>query len=202
MFEKFLSANAADFRQRYEGTFGFYRDENGKRLLTKLSHIREDVCIFTDARDVEYRLNPNAEKNIGFEFIPPRAAFYNVVDGAALVCRVAARQFQRGLSSKNTGIYLLNGNLRQQRVGFPMLTKIYLQAIPPRMAYANWNALPSVAITKQLACSEGRLYMFENVIGSYTKEGDHFKVALDEPDLWRTEIQDGFKSIGCTVEVS
>jgi hypothetical protein len=204
MFEKFLSANTGDFRQRYEGTFGFYRDEKGKRLLTKLVAIRGDVCVFVDSKGIEYKLYPDAESDIGFEFIPPKAAYYNTTDGAVLVVRQAARQFQRGLSSKNTVIYTLKSALLQSRVDFPMLEKIHLKAVTPREAYAQWEALPSVAISKQLACDKASasLFVYENKVGSFTKGKDHFQVLLNEPALWRTEVQDAFKSIGCTVGVN
>lgn len=204
MFEKFTTENADNFRQRYEGTFGFYRDgETNKRILTKLNYIRNDYCGFVDSRGVEYKLYPNSEKDIGFEFIPPRSDYYNTVDGAVLVKRVAARQFQRGLSSKNTAIYQLESRgLDAARVDFPMLNKIYLNPVAIRDAFAKKDSLPSVAISKQLALTEHTVYLFEKQIGTYAQKGTHFAFKLEEPDLWRTEINDALKSLHCTVEVA
>jgi hypothetical protein len=202
MFEKFLTENAADFRQRYEGSFGFYRDENGKRMLSKLTSVGR-VCVFVDSRGVEYKLNPDSERNIGFEFLPPKASWYNVDEGAVLVRRVAARQFQRGLSSKNTNIYLLSDRLREIKVDFPILEKIYLKSMTPQDAYRMWEKLPSVALSKQLALGKGGIvYLYENKIGTYAKKDSRLYVKLDEPSLWKTEVQDACRAVGCSVEVS
>jgi hypothetical protein len=82
MFEKFLSQNLESFKQRYEGTFGFYRNEEGKRLLVRLDSITARNCVFKDANGVDYRIRPDSEENIGFEFLPPKSQWYNTVDGA------------------------------------------------------------------------------------------------------------------------
>lgn len=204
MFEKFTAAGAADFRQRYEGTYGFYRDENGKRLLTKLSYIRNEVCVFIDSRGVEYRLNPDAESNIGFEFIPPKAAYHNTPNETILVSRIAARQFQRGLSYKNTNLWsLMPGGLMQVKMDFPLLERIYLKAISPRDAVAAFSTRSSVAISKQLALTSlGVVFLYEKPIGKYTRKDNHLSFKLDEPSLWKTEVQDACRDIGFTVEVS
>jgi hypothetical protein len=203
MFEKFTSANAADFRQRYEGTYGFYRDEKGKRLLTQLSYIRENVCVFIDSRGVEYKLFPNAESDLGFDFIPPRSTFYNTADGAMLVERIAARQFQRGLSPKNTAIHLLRaGGLTGVKVGFPALEKIYATTPVAPDVFVLSDGI-SVALSKQLALDPvGGVYIFSNRVGVFKRQDKHFIVTLDEPNLWRTEVKEALTRAGCTVEVA
>lgn len=203
MFEKFTTANAHDFRQRYEGTFGFFKGGDGKRLLTKLSYIRQDVCAFVDSRGVEYKLYPNTEKDIGFEFIPPKASYHNTPDGAKLVQRIAARQFQRGLSGKNTAISWLNPTLVPLRVDFTVLESIFLKAVDCKTAFANYDLLPSVALSGQIAINNvGEVYMYERRIGTYTKKGPHMVVKLESADLWRTEVADAVRASGGTVEVS
>lgn len=203
MFEKFTTANAGDFRQRYEGTFGFYRGEDGKRLLTKLQYIRADVCSFVDSRGVEYKLFPNTEKNIGFEFIPPKAAYHNTPTGAKLVQRVAARQFQRGLSAKNTLIYWLKEGLLQCNVSFAELDSIFMKAVDAQTAFKNFDNLPSVALSGQVALSkQGDVYMYEKKIGTFTKTGPRVVAKLESPSLWRTEVMDSIRAAGGVAEVS
>ncbi len=205
MFEKFLSSNMDDFRQRYEGTYGFYRGEDGKKLLVTLSSIRDEVCTFSDAKGVQYKLNADAAKDIGFEFIPPKAGYYNTVDGVVLVSRIPSRQFQRGLSSKNTNISALTiGQFLPLRVGFEILEKVYLKAIPPREAHAAWNMRQAIAISKQIALEPNtkEVYLYANAIGTFERSNTTFMVKLQEPTLWRTEIMDAFKAMDCTVEIS
>jgi hypothetical protein len=213
VFEKFLSNNSGDFRQRYEGTFGFYRGEDGKKLLVRLEAINERVCLFIDKNGLEYRLNVDSEKDIGFDFIPPKSGYYNTLmdDGTlqpVLVSRVPARQFQRGVSSKNTKITrLIAGQAAAIPFNFPILEKIYLTALSTEEAFGRWNNNPkagAVAISKQLAldATVGKVLLYENWIGTFKKKDTHFTCKLDEPALWRTEITDAFRALGCTTEVN
>ena len=77
MFEKFLSANVESFRQRYEGTYGFYRDEKKKRLLVRLDSISPEECVFVNADGIDFRLRVDTSRDIGFEFLPPKSAWRN-----------------------------------------------------------------------------------------------------------------------------
>ena len=45
MFEKFLSNNAHDFRQRYQGTFGFFCNNHDKKppMLCKIGFVEEEL---------------------------------------------------------------------------------------------------------------------------------------------------------------
>lgn len=204
MFEKFLSGNAREFAQRYEGTYGFFRDEQGKKSLVRLDAVRDSTCFFSNRIGLEFHLNADTEKNIGFEFIPPKAQFYNTDIGALLVTRVAARQFQRGITHRNTSIRLLVKNgFGNYPVDFTNLEKIYLKATTPVDAFKNWGE-HSVAISNNIAMSPkgDKVYLWDKVIGVYTKLDRHFMIKLEEPLLWRTEVTDAFKSLPCTFEVA
>lgn len=204
MFEKFLSHNAREFAQRYEGTYGFYKDENGKKSLVRLDSVRDNTCFFYNIRGLEFHLNADTEKNIGFEFIPPKAQFYNTDIGALLVTRVAARQFSRGINQRNTSIRLLVKNgFGNYPVDFINLEKIYQKAISPADAFKAWKET-SVAISNKIAMSPmgTKVYLWDKVIGEYTKKGNHFTIKLEEPLLWRTEVTDALKALPCTFEVN
>jgi hypothetical protein len=205
MFEKFMSSNAGDFRQRYEGTYGFYRDDKGKRILTQLSGIGEDVCNFVDAKGVDYRLNADSQKDIGFEFIPPKSQYYNTSMGAVLVLRLAARQFQRGISPKNISInQLVEGLFVPVRVGFTILAKVYEQDVSVKEAWAALQAkkTQSCALSNQLAMDTQRVWLFQDCIGSYTQEGTILKIKLNEPTLWSSEVRDACRALEFTAEIS
>jgi hypothetical protein len=205
MFEKFLRANAQDFRQRYEGTYGFYRDEKGKRMLAQLTGITEDVCLFVDARGIEYRLNVDAEKDIGFEFLPPRSGYFNTKRGAMLVKRVAARQFQRGVTGKNVAISLLiAASLQLQRMGFPLLESIYEKTVSAKEALAMFQSgeTPSVALSSSFGLDNaGVVWVLDEAIGSHQREGNTYKVKLNEKCPFKTELTDAFRALSIQAEV-
>lgn len=205
MFEKFLRENANDFRQRYEGTYGFYRDEKGKRLLAQLTAITEETCLFTDARGIEYRLNVDAEKDIGFEFLPPRSGYFNTRRGAMLVKRVAVRQFQRGVTGKNVTISLLNSaSLQLQRMGFSLLEAVYEKNVPAKDAVVLFHSgeAPSVALSSSFGIDNaGFVWVLDEVIGTHQREGERYKVKLNDQCPFKTEIVDSFRALSIQAEV-
>jgi hypothetical protein len=202
MFEKFLRANAENFRQRYEGTFGFYKDETGRRLLCRLDGIGDGACSFIDARGVTYRLNADSEGEKGFEFLPPKSQFYNTDGATYLVKRIAARQFQRGICNRNTAIYSLKGDrMVEERVDFPVLSKVYEGAKTAKEIIERLSAdsMPDNGFALNGAIALGRhgVFVYDQLVGTYeTKDYAHFKVQLEEPSLWRNEVADALKHMG------
>jgi hypothetical protein len=200
VFEKFTSANAADFRQRYQGTFGFYRNDHEKKepLLCQLKFI-EDKVAFTDKRGIEYSLNPDVPENIGFQFLPPKAGYFNTSTGAMLVTRTAARQFQRGISDRNTAIYSLDQlrGFRSVGVTFATLEKVFYSKLSVEEAVAAFNSgkAPSVAFSSQFGTDGNNVYVLATVCGKVIdKSPELWKIKLDDPDLFKTEINDALKA--------
>lgn len=204
MFEKFLSANLESFKQRYEGTYGFYRDEKRKRLLVRLDSISGEECSFTNSDGIDFKLRPDTSRDIGFEFLPPKSAWYNTPEGAVWTQRIAQRQFSRGVTNKNLEILLLDkGVLLPQRVDFKTLGNIYERPIPPAMAIKEFGNGKSMALSHAFALSASeRIYLFKEVIGTYTRKENKFVFKLHEPSNWKTELTDALKAIGCVAEVS
>lgn len=204
MFEKFLSANVDSFRQRYEGTYGFYRDEKKKRLLVRLDAISPEECLFVNADGIDFRLRVDTARDIGFEFLPPKSAWYNTEAGAVWTQRLAQRQFSRGVTAKNLEISLLTPDrgLSTMRVDFKNLSGIYEKAIPPQIAIADLGK-KSVAISSAFALDQaGVVYLFKETIGTYKRQDKRLTFKLNEPKNWRTEITDACTAIGFTAEIS
>lgn len=208
MFEKFLSQNQESFRQRYEGTYGFYSDGR-KRLLVKLAEISTAQCAFVDADGVSYRVRPDHPDKVGFEFLPPKSAWYNTEQwGAVYTQRLAQRQFQRGITSKNVELLqLAGGDLHPRRLDFHSLSAIYEHNVDPKTAFKGYASgrVPSIAISSQFAIDllAEQIRVLKEPIGSCKwdkKTGFTFK--LTEPQLWRTEITDAITGMGCTADIS
>jgi hypothetical protein len=204
LFEKFLSANVDSFRQRYEGTYGFYRDEKKKRLLVRLDSISAEECTFVNADGIDFRLRVDTSRDIGFEFLPPKSAWYNTEGGAVWTQRLAQRQFSRGVTSKNLEISLLTPDrgLTPMRVDFKTLSSIYEKALAPALAIEALGK-KSVAISSAFALDQsGIVYLFKEVIGAYTRQDKRLVFKLNEPKNWRTEISDACMAIDFTAEIS
>jgi hypothetical protein len=200
MFEKFMSANAGDFRTRYQGTFGFYTNEGkGQRFLSKLTFV-DNVVTFVDKRNIEYKMNPDSENDIGFEFLPPESKWNNTKNGAVYVERGAARQFTRGVSERNIKIYTLNGELGllNTRVDFESLESIYESNLSYKEAFAAFTAkkVPSCALSKKLAMTPKALYVLATKCGKVLElTPEKVVLQLTEPELFRTEFNDALKGL-------
>lgn len=204
MFEKFLSGNVESFRQRYEGTYGFFRDDKKNRTLVRLDSISETRCDFLDADGLNYHINADTAEEMGFEFIPPKSSWYNTPDfGAVFTQRRAQRQFSRGIHSGNLAMFALtSGVTANLGVDFVSLSQIYEKAIPPRQALEKWKEGTSIAISGQFALSSGNVFLFLDNVGTYKRSGSHFLFKLREPRLWKTEITDALTSLGQTLEIA
>lgn len=204
MFEKFTSAGARDFQQRYQGTYGFYRDKDKPRLLTKINFV-EGIVSFQDRKGVEYTLNPDRPGDIGFEFLPPKSGFHNTPEGAYYVERRAQRQFQRGISDRNVTLYLMrnqkNGGFRQKSVAFTTLEMIYESNISYTDAWKNFTSgkVESVAISPQIALTD-YVFVFAANIGKVEQvDATSARITLTDKDLFRTEISDAFRALNVKV---
>lgn len=210
MFEKFTSAGAGDFRQRYNGTFGYFT-RKGMRMLTQLRTIQSDgrsPCVdFIDKDGVEYKLmSDSQDETTGFEFLPPKSSWYNTDKGnPLLVTRIASKQYLRGICDRNTKVR----NLMQtsQPINFATLGTIFDSKVTPREALdlmkASKDKATGVAISPHFAVMpSGYIYCFEQAIGhtDYDKETDTFKVSLTQKDLWIQEVTDAFRRSKIKVE--
>lgn len=206
MFEKPLSGSVDSFRQRYEGTYGFWRDDDsGKRLLVQLRAITARKCLFVDQQDIEYELNTDSKGNVGFEFLPPKSQWYNTPSGVYYVERVAARQFQRGVTDANTRVYGFHKDramLAPQTLSFSLLSNIYEKHEDARQAKKTWVAKAPLALSKQIALCQDKVFLFSEQIGTYSKEDEKLVFKIKQPDLWATEVRDACRDAGWTAEVT
>lgn len=207
MFEKFLHADSGDFRQRYEGTYGFFSDhKTGKRLLVHLERVDlEDSprkVVFRDRRGVDFSIKADVQDEIGFEFLPPKSAFYNTMNGVYYVERVAARQFRRGICDNNCNVYILNERgFRRSGVNFDTLSAIFERPIEIQAAIERFKtgALPALALSPFMAILDGTLYMYKEPIGTLQEN----TITLKEGGmLFITELQDALKTLQLNYQVA
>ena len=202
MFEKFISADAPDFRQRYQGTYGYFTHK-GKRTLCRLDKISTEgsrsFVEFSDRDGLKYLLHPDSEDDsTGFEFLPPKSSYFNTKEGIPLlVNRVPARQYLRGICDRNTAIY--NMRNKMQPVDFSTLVKLFEESVSIKDALAvamkSEDGAAGVALNQAFALCIGTSIVkcFNQQIGVFDHKEGLFTVALDSPELWGQEITDAFR---------
>jgi hypothetical protein len=201
MFEKFTSAGHSDFKQRYLGTYGFFREGN-KRVLVQIKAIDRNQVSFIDRNKIIYYLNADRDSDIGFEFIPPKTSWYNVGGDCLLVTRVPARQYLRGLCDRNTSI---RGCITGGRpVDFSTLVSIFESTISVEKAAADAvDKKTAFAVSPQFAISlqNQKIFCFESEIGTAELDKNKFKIDLNQPDMWATEVRDAFARSNIEMEL-
>jgi len=203
MFEKFTSVGHGDFKQRYLGTYGFFKEGN-KRVLVQIKAIDRNQVTFIDRNKIVYYLNADRDSDIGFEFIPPKTSWYNVGGGdCLLVRRIPARQYLRGICDRNTQIIgCITGG---KPVDFAALIAIFESTISVQKAAEQAvKSKSAFAVSPQFAVdlSTNKFLCFETSIGqaTYSIEGK-FKIDLDCPEMWSTEVRDVFNRNNLEMEL-
>lgn len=186
MKEEFKSDHWKDFAQRYQGTYGWYEGSDSGRILVYLNKVSEDRLSFLDKKGLAYFARP--DQNNFFTFFPVEKGCYNYgEDDVISVRRHPARQWKRGLCQDNTTIESLStkGNIG---VGFDVLEHIFTEK--PNRALERFKAagIGNVAFNRTLAHVNGKLYIYNNVIGEF-KNGIF---QLDNP-LFGQEVEDVVK---------
>jgi hypothetical protein len=200
MFEKFLSASSADFRQRYEGTYGFYTVEGQRKFLARLDCIDPErrVAYFVDSNEVSYNINADTAREIGFEFLPPESAFYNTSDGVFFMERVASRQFKRGACSSNMRAYLIGQRgFNQVEINFNSLIPVYQKVISYPKAAESLAKTGILALSPNLMLSPKGVFVFREMIGTYS--GGTNEILVDQKGaMFITELKDALRACGLT----
>lgn len=191
MFEKFMTNNAGDFRQRYKGTYGFFH-RDGLSTLVRLDSVdleRRKVG-FVDIKGNDYYAVMNHDDNIGFSFIAPKAQWHNTGAGPLLVQRVPQKQYRRGICDNNTQLLTLDG--ANAGVNFPNLHSIFVD--PKKVADVCKDERFAVSPQFAVDLAKKRLKCNNFVIGTAGKDSKQvFHVKLDDPDLFRQEVGDAFR---------
>jgi hypothetical protein len=105
------SNNVEDFKQRYQGCFGWLSYE-GNETLVVLTNVSRDRVTFNTAKGKDFFAFVNS--GVQFKFAPIMRGWYTTSVGPVLLQRVAARQYQRGISSANTSCFCLGYGSSEQ----------------------------------------------------------------------------------------
>lgn len=200
MLETFQSETSRDFRQRYQGSYGYYTvPETNKRLMVYMEEVGDTYTTFVDENRSVYKAN--VDTGVIFEFIPISKKLFTHNDGLYLVQRKPARQWTRGITSSNTSIEVVGvGNGRA--LSFEFVEAAF--ASEPENVLQNVNALENrlrktVALSNTFGVIGTELYVYAELIGSFIPERK--EIVLDTP-IFRQELLDLVQRLGIPYKVS
>lgn len=180
MKESLTTDNAADFRQRYNGTIGWLTDDHGEKVLVHVTNVDTERVKFLDVSGTAYYANAN--KGVEFEFLPVKRAWYNTDESPVYLERVPARQFRRGIHRENTLCYRMYDGLTPANIDIKVIHEIN-QPTSRVLKQGSAFALSSVFAVDALS----RLYCFTGQIGvvDFAKK----QITLSS-DLFMQEVRD------------
>jgi hypothetical protein len=190
MIEQITAGNAHEMDRRYRDTYGFFKTSSGKRILVNVRAVDTRFTIVRDFKGNDYQLNSDTGCELEFTHVPSQW-FQPNPKTLVYVCRIAERQFKRGICQANT-------QLRSpQKNGKSLFT---IDVTPERIAQLYYkdedlNAFAKSVYeincglwSKYFAWAEETVYLRDIVIGKVdhkTKE-----IILDDHDLFQQEMRD------------
>ena len=183
MKEEFNSAYWSDFRQRYQGTYGWWETDKKERLLVYLREVGEERVIFQNKDG--FKFTAIADQGNSFTFLPVvRGCFNYLDDGVVVTRRRPARMWKRGVCEENTDIISLATG-KTLGVNFQTLEGIFGDKTNTALARFKQTLTGNAAIDNVFSVVGNKLFLYENQIGSYANR--EFTLTSD---LFQQEVND------------
>ncbi len=101
MYDTLTSKNYEDFRQRYQGSYGWLSVEGQPERIVYISKVSASKVMFNTITDRDFFAF--VDQDVRFKFLPIRRGWYKGhTNRPVLLTRIPARQYCRGISAANT----------------------------------------------------------------------------------------------------
>lgn len=169
MRDSLTGSTAADFRQRYENTYGYYLGEEDKKILVHVTKVTQREMAF---KSLSGEFVCFANKDVQFEFLPVQRGFVDSSLGLFYFSRHPARQWQRGMSDGNTKLYKSSNGWATASLTLETLTELlhYPLACADSVAAYFEKKQQHAALSKHFAIIKGLVYFYEVSVGEIDKK--------------------------------
>jgi len=196
MIEEFKNHGWKDFQQRYTGTFGWFKKEDGSQVLVNVGVCDGTTLVFNDASKMPYYAK--ADSGNEFTFIPTVKGAYQYKDTVLVVLRIPARQYKRGICRENTQLYDL---VRRTNLtpGFETLAAIF--GPKDNSVLLQWckDRNGVVCLDGVFSIVNDVVYIYNEPIGAYIMGK---KMVTLHNDIFRQELVDVFTRLKVDVGVA
>lgn len=179
MFDTLTGGNANDFRQRYNGTYGYLSTDSGK-LTVLINEVSADRVSFTDHTGRSFYAY--AGEDVEFEFVPIQRGFIQCHESKTkklaevfYLSRIPQRQWHRGIHETNTHKSIL-GNTLQSADDYTFLYILHNSSnLSSKEKYNRWreHECDCVALNKYFAISANKNVFFLNkLVGVFVPKSD------------------------------
>jgi hypothetical protein len=196
MKEQFTSDGYKDFRQRYEGTFGYYTTETNKRLLVQVTEVNPVEMKFVDRNRGDYVAL--SDKGHVFEFVAPVKRLFDMRGRVALIIRKPAKQYQRGISASNTQVVLLDtGTVLAP--SFNNLSCAFTDDGFNKQKFAEYvdGKREQVVLSRMIALVRDDVFLYNAIVGTVDRQTKTFKCA----PMFKQEVSDCVRDLALDFNV-
>jgi hypothetical protein len=166
MLDTLTSRNHQDFRQRYQGTFGWFQTPPPERkIFVQVTDVSSDQVTFTDSKNIPYIVY--RDSGYVFEFLPVMKGWFNTKNNLMYLSRIPARQWHRGISSGNTTVEIFNeGRNIAVPCNMASLSQVFEQAISVEDAAKRHN----FALSRYFAIAGDSLWFQNQRVGAVVEK--------------------------------
>lgn len=174
-------ANQADFKQRYTSAYGWFINDQGKKILVYLNGFRNGLLMFTDKDGVGY--NTPMDSGVNFEFIPVTKGWFPTSMGAVFMTRIPARQYCRAINSTNTAMFKENKNkVTQIELNADILDDVFGSTPTIQEMFAAFDSGENnwFVLSRHFLVTTKNFYFNSEVVGTVKKiKGGFYEIVLD-----------------------
>jgi hypothetical protein len=183
MLDTPTKAGAADFKQRYCNGYGIFITKEGRRIVVYLDALERGRLHFRDANNQEYFVN--VDTHAQFEFLPSVRGWHQQEQGAVLLARIPARQYNRGINHHNTSAMVYSGTtFLSIEVDHNLVESLFNETPPPLLERVTclFSGVKDFCVLSPYFClTHGKVFLSNLHIGDYTKATHHINIVLSNP---------------------
>ncbi len=153
---EFTSENVEDISKYYRNTFVKFKDTGDTLVLIKaVDKYKVTGCLANGDEVVVY-----LDKDNPFEvdYVLPHKSFFQYGPDACQLCRIPARQYQRGLNSQNTGIARLHVENASSIENIPLSFELLQTFVQKQKFYTLYEAYSSKEKFRTFALGPRMMY--------------------------------------------
>lgn len=186
--DTFQSMTSRDFRQRYQGSYGWYTDKaTQKRTFVLMTDVQEMIVNFIDENENKYQVV--ADTGVMFDFVPVQKKLFVYKKELMYIRRRPQRQWARGINLQNTRLCSVLKPGGDVALSFPrMVASMQPHGdVKDNITKLANNEINVASLTNQFGVVDGKLYLYDNLVGEFAHDLQQIRVL--EP-MFKQEIVD------------
>jgi hypothetical protein len=196
MLQSLRNNTPRDFRSRYANTYGFYT-KGDKRTLVFFTDVNDNNVSWIDQDGADYQ--SSWDSDITFQFLAPQRKVFMHRGSVMYMCRIPARQWQRGIALGNTRLTKLSTRQHSTLSFQKLLSAFYTDNDRNLVSVGAFlkGIISEACVNDMFAFTGDRVWLYNQCIGTILKTDGEWSAMVSE--LYSEEFSTAVKSFPLTV---